>query len=146
MTPLPIWMRATLFATAAMNMLGAAAFLPAAQPLRDLGGLPDADHPLYLATVGIFIFVLGLGYLGCAVLGRADRLFIAVGATGKLAFFTLLAGLCAEGQLSIEAPLAGAGDLLFGILFVVWLLRPRREPVRDRMSEKRDSMSTSWFT
>ncbi len=123
-------MRATLFATAAMNILGAAAFLPAMQSLRDLGGFPNTDHPLYLSTVGIFIFVLGLGYLGCAVLGQADRLFIAVGAIGKLAFFALLTGLWLGGDLPVKAPLAGAGDLMFGVLFAVWLLQtmPRRTP------------------
>lgn len=128
MSPLPTWMRATLFATAVMNIIGSAAFLPPMQSLRDLGGFPNPDHPLYLSTVGIFIFVLGLGYLGCAVLGRADRLFIAVGATGKLAFFALLTGLWLSGDLPVKAPLTGAGDLLFGVLFAAWLLQtmPRR--------------------
>ena len=124
MTPLPAWMRVTLFATAAMNLLGAFAFLPGAQPLRDLGGFPRADHPLYLCTVGIFIFALGLGYLGCAIRGSADRLFIAIGALGKLAFFALLAGLYASGDLPLRAPLSGAGDLAFGLLFVIWLAKP----------------------
>jgi len=123
---LPTWMRFTLFATAAMNMLGAAAFLPAAQPLRELGGFPEAGHPLYVSTVGIFIFVLGLGYLGCAILGRADRLFIAVGALGKLAFFALLVGLWVARELPVQAPLSGAGDLVFGLLFLAWLAQTRR--------------------
>jgi hypothetical protein len=125
MSPLPIWMRAALFATAAMNVIGAMAFVPAAQPLRDLGGLPDTDHPLYVATVGVFVFVLGLGYLACAVLNRADRIFIAVGATGKLAFFALLVGLWISGDLPILAPVAGGGDLLFGLIFVAWLVQAR---------------------
>jgi hypothetical protein len=118
-------MRAALFATAAMNILGAAAFVPGAQPLRALAGFPDADHPVYLATVGIFILVLGLGYLGCALLNRADRLFIAVGALGKLAFFALLVILCIGGDLPLQAPLAGGGDLFFGLVFTAWLVQTR---------------------
>ncbi len=125
MNSLPIWMRAALFATSVMNIGGAFAFLPPAQPLRDLAGFPDADNPVYLVTVGIFIFALGLGYLGCAVMNRADRVFIFCGATGKLAFFALLVALFATGDLPIRAVAAGGGDLLFGLIFAVWLVQSR---------------------
>jgi hypothetical protein len=117
-------MRIALFATAAMNIIGALAFIPAAGVLRAPGGLPDADHPLYISTVGIFVFALGLGYLGMAIRGSADPLFIAIGALGKLAFFALLVGLWTSGSLPIQAPMAGGGDLLFGALFVFWLVGP----------------------
>lgn len=125
MSSLPVWMRAALFATAAMNIIGAAAFLPGAQALRSLAGFPDAEHPVYLVTVGIFILVLGLGYLGCAVMNRADRLFIAVGAAGKLAFFFMLISLWLRGELPVQAPLAGGGDFFFGIVFTAWLVQTR---------------------
>lgn len=125
MSPLPVWMRTALFATAAMNIFGAAAFLPGAQALRDLGGLPNAGHPLYVTTVGIFVFVLGLGYLGCAMMNHADRLLITVGAAGKLAFFALLVMLWIAGDLPIQAPLAGSGDLIFGVVFCIWLFQTR---------------------
>lgn len=116
-------MRTALFATSVMNIGGAFAFLPPAQPLRDLAGFPDADNPVYLVTVGIFIFALGLGYLGCALMNRADRLFILVGASGKLAFFALLVALYITGDLPIRAVAAGGGDLLFGLLFAAWLVQ-----------------------
>src|SRR5881397_1564000 len=92
MIPLPAWMRRALFATAGMNILAAAAFIPAAEPLRALLGFPEPGHALYLLTVGMFILIFGLGYLWAAIAGRAERLFITLAAAGKLSFFGLLWG------------------------------------------------------
>ena len=72
-TILPAWMRRALYATAAMNVVGAIGFLPPAHALRALAGLPEADHPLYLATVSMFVLLFGLAYLSLAVSGRPDR-------------------------------------------------------------------------
>lgn len=122
---LPPWMRVTMGATALMNLVGALAFLPSAQALRDFGGFPDAAHPLYLTTVGLFIFIFGVAYLWVAVTGRAERLFVAVAAAGKLGFVGLLVLYGATGTLPLNAMLAGTGDLLFGLLFLLWLYRVR---------------------
>ena len=54
MNSLPTWMRRALFATAGMNVLAAAGFLPAATSMRALAGLPEG-HPLYLMTVAMFV-------------------------------------------------------------------------------------------
>lgn len=128
MIPLPTWMRAALFATAPMNFAGAIAFLPPAGALRDIGGLPDPGHPLYGTTISLFILTFGIGYLYAAITGRADRLFIAVAAAGKLSFFGLLTFFWLTGDLTIQSPLAGSGDLLFGALFVYWLARTPATP------------------
>ena len=125
MIPLPTWMRRALFATAAMNILAATAFVPAAASLRTLAGLPAGGHPLYLLTVGMFVLLFGLAYLWTAVKGRAEPLFIAMAAAGKLSFFALLVGFWAAGELPGRAPLAGTADLIFGVLFSVWLLAGR---------------------
>jgi hypothetical membrane protein len=114
-------MRRALFATAAMNTLGAALFAPSARALRAVAGFPEAEHPLYLATVSMFVLLFGVGYLWAAVAGRAERLFIAVAAAGKLSFFALLVSFWAAGSLPVRAPLVGTGDLVFGILFLIWL-------------------------
>ena len=128
MIQLPTWMRVALFATAAMNLAGSAAFIPAANGLREFSGLPEAGHPLYIATVGLFIFTFGLGYLYAALTARADRLFIAVAAGGKLSFFGLLVALWVTGDLPGMIPLAGIGDLVFGTLFLIWLFRAEPAP------------------
>ena len=121
MTTLPTWMRRALFATAGMNIVGAALFAPSARALRAVAGFPQGEHPLYLATVAMFVLLFGLGYLWAAAVGRADRLFITLAAVGKLSFFALLVWFWAVGALSARAPLVGTGDLVFGILFTVWL-------------------------
>jgi hypothetical protein len=121
---LPSWMRRALFATAGMNILGAAIFFPASHALRAIAGLPEG-HPLYLATVCMFVLAFGLAYLSAAMAGRADRLFITLAAAGKLSFFSLLVWFWIAGELSVLAPLVGVGDLFFGVLFVMWLRETR---------------------
>ena len=119
---LPTWMRGALFATAVMNLVGAAGFLPSARALRAVAGLPEGEHPLYLAMASMFVLLFGLGYLWAAVTGRVDRLFIAISAAGKLSFFGMLVWFWAAGALPLRAPLTGTGDLVFGVLFLTWLL------------------------
>ena len=123
MEPLPSWMRRALFATAAMNILAAAGFLPGAASVRAMAGLPEGGHPLYLLTVAMFVFLFGLAYLATAAMGRADRLLIAVAALGKISFFALLLVLWVAGSLPFRAPFLGSADLIFGGLFTVWLLQ-----------------------
>jgi hypothetical protein len=123
MIRLPRWMRVAMLATAVMNILGAITFIPSAGALREMGGLPAAGHSLYLAMVGAFVFIFGIAYLWAAITGAADRLFVAVAAAGKLAFFGLLVGYWVEGTLPATAVMSGAGDLVFGSLFLVWLYR-----------------------
>jgi hypothetical protein len=117
---LPTWMRGALFATAVMNGVASIIFLPASQGLRALAGMPDGE-PFYLATVSMFVLLFGIGYLWCAVTGRADRLFIALAAIGKLSFVTLVVSFWAAGALPWRAALTGMGDLPFGLLFLKWL-------------------------
>ena len=57
---LPIWMRNALLATAVMNLTAGLAFLPPAQPMRSLVGMPDGE-PVYLATVALFVVLFGAG-------------------------------------------------------------------------------------
>ncbi len=125
MLTLPPWMRGTLFVTAGLNLAVAAAFLPAASRVRTMMGMPEGEQPFYLAMVTMFVALFGLGYLWAALAGRADRLFIAVAAVGKVSFFALLVCFWAAGALPVRAPVAGAADLLLGILFLRWLFASR---------------------
>ena len=122
---LPSWMRVAMGATAAMNLVGAVAFLPPSRALRELGGFPDAAHPLYLTTVGLFIFIFGLAYAWVAFTGQAERLFVSVAAAGKLGFVVLLTVYWAVGLLPFKAVLSGTGDVLFAVLFLLWLYKVR---------------------
>ena len=122
---LPGWMRGALLATAAMNALAAVAFSPAAGGLRALTGMPPGEHPLYLATVSLFVLLFGVGYLLVGLSGRPERLFIGISAAGKLGFVALVTWYWATGALPFLAVLVGAGDLPFGILFATWLVTSR---------------------
>jgi len=127
MIPLPQWMRRALYITAVMNILASAAFIPGATALRAVVGFPQASHPLYLSTAGIFVLLFGLGYLWTAMMGRADRMFITLAAVGKLSFFLLLARLWSAGALPLRAPLLGSADLIFSMLFFAWLFGSRAD-------------------
>lgn len=123
MLPLPAWMRATLWTTGVLNLLGATIFLPVFPAGRALLSLPAAGHPLYLWIVSEFIFIMGVAYAYCAWTNRAPRVFIAVGAAGKLAFFFTLTAFWLVGDFPVTIPLLGSSDLLLGSLFVAWLIQ-----------------------
>ena len=133
---LPTWMRGALFATAGMNLIGAVAFAPPARALRAFAGMPEGGHPLYLATVSMFVLLFGLAYLWAALAGHADRLFVTVAAAGKLAFFSLLVWFWVAGAVPSRAPLAGMGDLIFGILFLKWLFTAEADPADAQMDSR----------
>ena len=127
MIPLPRWMRRALYATALMNVLASLAFMPSATSLREMTGFPPDSHPLYMSTAGLFVLLFGLGYLWCAVTGRADRLFIALAALGKLSFVALLMRLWSAGLVPARLAVLGSADLVFAVLFFIWL-RGARAP------------------
>ena len=135
MTPLPTWMRRALLATAAMNILATALFLPGADSLRAVAGFPLGGSPFYLVLATMFVLLFGLGYLFAGVTGRADRLFIAVAAVGKASFFALLVGFWAAGAVSWRAPLSGSADLFFAVLFFVWLRAAPDASVERRLTD-----------
>lgn len=120
------WFRYVLLATAAMNILGATAFFPANHLGRAQFGFPEA-HQLYLWILAAWIFAFGLCYLWMALKQTREWLFIAIGAIGKLSFFLILMLLAMTSELPLRAILGGLGDLIFGILFVVWLIKNRNQ-------------------
>lgn len=122
--PFENWMRNTLFATAFVNLLGALTFIPQFRMLRDQSQLPNA-HPLYLWIISIWIFAFGIGYLWMALTRRADKIFIAVGAAGKISFFALLVCFAIAGELPISTAFSAVVDLVIGIIFIAWLWKRR---------------------
>lgn len=119
------WFRIVLFATAALNLAGSIAFVPAFRTLREMSGFPEA-HPAYLWIIAVWIFAFGACYLWMAITESRERLFIAIGAAGKLSFFAILLIFSLAGELSANAALGGAGDLIFGCLFIYWLAQNRK--------------------
>jgi hypothetical protein len=116
------WFRLVLFATAAMNIVGSFSFIPANRAGREMFGLPE-PHPVYLWILACWIFAFGVCYLWMAMKRRREWLFIAIGAIGKLSFAALLAIYWLSSEFSLRTALAGVGDLIFGCLFVWWLIK-----------------------
>lgn len=117
-------MRITLFATALVNLLGAVTFIPQIRTLRDQSQLPDA-HPIYLWTISLWILFFGIGYLWMALTRRPDKIFIAVGAAGKISFFLLLLCFAIAGAFPISTAFSAVVDLIIGIIFIAWLWKRR---------------------
>ncbi|WP_460669818.1 hypothetical protein [Larkinella ripae] len=109
-----------------MNLLGALTFLPGFPFIRQFVNLPAEVHPLYLWIVSEFIFIFGLAYGYCAWRAHAPRLFVGVGAAGKLSFFVTLAGFWWVGDLPLIVVVGGSADLFFGCLFLIWLRQPHQ--------------------
>jgi len=131
---LPSWLQKALFATAVMNISAGVAFLPPAAALRASFGFPEGGHPLYLCTVSMFVALFGFGYLAAALAGRIDRLFLTLGAVGKLAFFTLVTWLWAAGAVTGQAALSASADLFFAVLFLKALYDTRPTAVGEALA------------
>ncbi len=119
------WMRITLIATGVLNMPGAALFVPSFGQLRELNGLPAA-HPLYLWIIAGWIFLFGLCYLWLGVTGRSERLFLVIGGAGKMVFVIVMFCFWQAGQIPPGAALGSTADLVFALLFGVWLWQTRK--------------------
>jgi len=123
---LPSWMRNALLATAAMNLAAGVAFLPPAQPLRTLAGMPDGE-PVYLTTVALFVMLFGAGYAWVGLTRRDERLFLTLSAIGKVSFVTIVTFHWLAGRLPFQAVVTASGDLVFGAMFAWWLLTSRQQ-------------------
>jgi hypothetical protein len=119
---LPTWLRRAFLATAVMNVCGALLFLPFAAPVRALVGVPPGEHAVYLVTLAMFVLLFGVAYGYAGWTGRADELFVALAVAGKLSFVAILVAFWLAGSVAFTAPLSAAGDLVFGLLFLTWLV------------------------
>jgi hypothetical protein len=114
-------MRLALIATAALNIFGAALFVPSFGGLRGFYGLPSEAPPLYLWIISSWIFLFGLCYLWLGVSGRTERLFLVIGAAGKLAFVLLIWASWLGGEVPLRTALGSLSDLFFAVVFALWL-------------------------
>jgi hypothetical protein len=114
-----------LWITTPINLIGFFAFSPLSGVPMSAAGLPDEIHPLFRWALAEFIGLFGLGYGWCAWRKQAPRMFIALGAAGKLAFFATIASYWAAGAVPFQAVTSASPDLFLGAAFAVWVLRAR---------------------
>ncbi len=118
-------MRLAMYSTALMNAVGAYALSPMGASIREISGLPRAEHPFFLTTLSLFVLLFGLAYFWVGWSGQVESLFLSVAAAGKLSFFGTLTIYSLLGQLPMRTAFLGGGDLFFGALFLFWLYRYR---------------------
>jgi hypothetical protein len=108
-----------LYVTAPINFSGAVIF--SSLPLRQLIGLPPLSQGFYGLLIGSWIGLFGLCYLYVALSKRYDKVFLTIGALGKLSFFVLTIAYFVSSDLGILALLASCIDAVLAIIFLAWL-------------------------
>lgn len=116
--------RAALWTSVGLNLLGVAVFLPAALGRSD-GLLPIPAPRFYAGQVGLTIALFGGVYAWLARQREIDRPLVIVGALGKLGFFLLFVAYWAAGDLPLGAVLQATPDLALGAIFLWWALTSR---------------------
>jgi hypothetical protein len=120
--PDQLWLRRTLWLSAAFNVFGAALFALPASPLGQQIGLP-ADVPLLYRTVlTFFILLFGGCYVWLALQPIVHRPLLALAAIGKFGVFWIVLVLWLIDEATLRGLIAAIGDLVLASCFAWWLL------------------------
>lgn len=119
------FIKITLWAAAAMTLLGAYIFAFPQSSLSAHYKLPADVPTLYSALVGLILVVFGLMYAWMALQSQIVRPLLYVGAFGKGGAFTLGVGLWLSGSVPVDIVLLLSGDAVFSGLWFGYLLRSR---------------------
>jgi hypothetical protein len=112
-------LRIALWATAALNVLGAVIFgLPALGRPSPL--LPMEVPPYFAAQIGFTIALFAGVYAWLALQPTFHRPLIVVGGLGKLGFFALTAAYAVAGEVPVGMALNATPDLIFAGIFLWW--------------------------
>jgi hypothetical protein len=112
-------LRGSLWATAALNVLGTIVFaLPAFGQPSPL--LPMAVPPYFAAQIGFTIALFAGVYAWLALQPTFHRPLIVVGGLGKLGFFALTAAYAVAGEVPVGMALNATPDLIFAGIFLWW--------------------------
>ncbi len=119
------WMRIVFLITGVVNMIGALFFVPQFWFGRALLGLPVDVYPMYLWIIAWWIFLFGMAYFYLALTDKSERLFVYIGAFGKLSFGLLLIASWLNREASIWSVLAALTDITLAGIFLFWLYQTR---------------------
>jgi hypothetical protein len=118
---------ARVFGTAGLFnvVVGMSVFLAPVATARLLGiTLPES--PLFMHLAMWLVLVLGIGYWLTALHPERNRDLMLVGGVGKLIVLPLMLSAWRRGDVGASAVLAGAGDLVFALLFFDVMRRTAR--------------------
>ena len=116
--------RAALWLSVALNLFGVVLFLGPAVG-RPSSLIPLEPPPFYAAQLAWVIGLFAVAYGWLAVQPEIDRPLLAVGAAGKIGFFTVSLLFWLAGHLTLQQALQASPDLLLGGVFGWWLLSTR---------------------
>jgi hypothetical protein len=117
-----------LFITAAIwNLLSAIAvlFLLTDPSFRREMGFPGAGDRISLQLLAACLFVFGLGYYWVSLDLSRNRDLVKLGVIGKPLVFLVFAGNALAREIPVLLVAPSVVDLLFGALFLEFLLRTR---------------------
>ena len=125
--PVARWFRYCLLITAIFNLFGAISFAPPVYySMADTLGFPTEGNPFGLWVISAWILIFGLGYAWLFIKPKPETVFIAVAAGCKIAIALLFFIFWFAGDLPLISLFAGGGDLIFAILFIVWLWQTKK--------------------
>ncbi|HTE39204.1 MAG TPA: hypothetical protein VK629_00145 [Steroidobacteraceae bacterium] len=118
----PLWLRYTLWVSAAFNVFAALLFAFPASQLGQQIGLP-ADAPLiYRSMLTFLILLFGGSYAWLATQSVIHRPLLALSAIGKFGVFWIVLVLWLLGQATLRGFIAAIGDLVLSLCFAGWLI------------------------
>ena len=118
--------RAALWVSVALNLLGVSVFLPAALG-RESTLLPIPGPPFYAAQVALVIGLFCGVYAWLARQPVINRPLLVVGALGKLGFFASTVVYWAVGDLPAAVVPQSSPDLVLAVVFLWWAItEPKR--------------------
>lgn len=115
--------RRTLLLSSIFNFLAAYAL---AFPHHSLGRLFELPHDvprLYAYLFAYVVAVFGVSYAWLARQTLISRPLLTVAAVSKVGIFMITASLSGLGDTSIRPTLLASGDLIFGLIWLTWLLK-----------------------
>jgi len=121
---------ALFWAAAVYNFVAGAPLLLAPGLAAANAGIPpfDPQHIIIAQLAGMAICLFGIGYAMVAMKMPAGREIVILGLIGKLGVCALVAGHLLWGHVPQLLVLAAAGDFLFSIAFVIYLLKTSQAP------------------
>ena len=119
------WIRKIFLITGFVNMLGALMFVPQIGFGRVLLGFPGDVYPVYLWIISSWILLFGIAYFYLAITVKVEKLFVLIGALGKILFGMCLIFYYLQGETSIWAVSSAFIDITLAVIFLYWLYQIR---------------------
>ena len=124
--------RLLFLVAAAFNIAAVVIFVVAERPLRELLGPAMTENPVARQLAMWSVLVFGLGYLWIARDPTRNHGLIGIAAIGKVGFVTIAFVNALVGSVPFALALVLLPDLVFALLFALFLRSARSRNTPDR--------------